>query len=48
MHFIELVQKRKGCIKAADGTVVVSVDNHDIVVLNSEKFDQTGWLNVTY
>ena len=30
-HFVELVQKCKGCIKAADGTLVASVDNHGIV-----------------
>ena len=47
-HFVELVQKRKGCIKAADGTLVASVDNHGMVELNGEKFDQLGWLNVTY
>ena len=40
-HFVELVQKRKGCIKAAYGTLVASVDNHGIVVLSGEKFDQT-------
>ena len=38
-HFVKLIQKRKRCIKTADGTLVASVDNHSIVVLNGEKFD---------
>ena len=40
-HFVELIQKRKGCIKSPDGSLVASIDNHSIVTLNGKKFGQT-------
>ena len=43
-HFVKLVQKRKGCIKSPDGTLVASLDNHGIVTLNGEKFGHTVWV----
>lgn len=40
-HFVKLLQKRKGCIKSLDGSIVASIDNHSIVTLNGKKFDET-------
>ena len=40
-HFVKLLQKRKGCIKSLDGSIVAFIDNHSIVTLKGEKFDET-------
>lgn len=40
-HFVELLQKRKGCIKTQDGLTVASIDDRSCVALNGEKFSQT-------